>query len=84
MLNAYPGVVLSAVVGRPVEGNEEVVAFLQVADPDSFDAGGMTAFLADRLSPYKRPMEIRVLATLPAAATGKILKHELKKLALTP
>lgn len=84
VLNAYPGVVLSAVVGRPVEGNEEVIAFLQVADPEGFDTGGLKAFLAERLSPYKRPMEIRVLAALPAAATGKTLKHELKKLALTP
>ncbi|WP_280349615.1 hypothetical protein [Pseudomonas sp. BN414] len=67
-----------------MEGNEVVVAFLQVADPDGFDAGGLKAFLADRLSPYKRPMEIRVLTALPAAATGKVLKHELKKLALSP
>ena len=29
------------------------------------------------LAPYKRPSEIIVLDTLPAASTGKILKHRL-------
>jgi long-chain acyl-CoA synthetase len=31
-----------------------------------------------RLAPYKRPAEIRVLAALPAASTGKVLKHKLR------
>jgi long-chain acyl-CoA synthetase len=75
----FPGVVLTAVVGRSVEGNEEVVAFLQVANRKSFDTTALSAFLAERLSPYKRPSHIRVLDNLPATASGKILKHELKK-----
>jgi acyl-CoA synthetase (AMP-forming)/AMP-acid ligase II len=29
------------------------------------------------LTPYKRPSEIIVLDALPAASTGKILKHRL-------
>ncbi|MFK8332231.1 class I adenylate-forming enzyme family protein [Pseudomonas sp. BJa5] len=80
-LVAFPGVVMTAVVGRPVEGNEEVVAFLQVADRSAFDVAALRAFLAERLSPYKRPSHICVLDSLPAAATGKVLKAELKKLA---
>jgi long-chain acyl-CoA synthetase len=33
---------------------------------------------AARLAPYKRPTTIRVLAALPAASTGKVLKHKLR------
>ena len=80
-LMAFPGVVLSAVVGRPVEGNEEVVAFVQVAMPEAFDVAALKVFLAERLSPYKRPSHICVLDSLPASASGKVLKHQLKTLA---
>ncbi|RWU17088.1 long-chain fatty acid--CoA ligase [Pseudomonas alkylphenolica] len=82
VLNAYPGVVLSAVVGRPVAGNEEVVAFVQVADAARFDVQALTAHLAEHLSPYKRPSHVRVLSTLPCAASGKVLKHQLKAMSL--
>ena len=40
----------------------------------------MRQYLRERLSPYKVPSEIRFLAQLPAAPTGKILKSELKTL----
>jgi acyl-CoA synthetase (AMP-forming)/AMP-acid ligase II len=35
------------------------------------------AHAARLLTPYKRPSEIIVLDALPAASTGKILKHRL-------
>jgi long-chain acyl-CoA synthetase len=38
----------------------------------------LDAWCAARLAPYKRPAEIRVLAALPAASTGKVLKHKLR------
>ncbi|NUU38255.1 class I adenylate-forming enzyme family protein [Pseudomonas sp. C2B4] len=78
VIAAFPGVVIAAVVGRPVEGNEEVVAFLQVANREAFDTTALKAFLAERLSPYKRPSHIHLLDSLPATASGKILKHQLK------
>jgi acyl-CoA synthetase (AMP-forming)/AMP-acid ligase II len=80
-LNAYPGVVHSAVVGRDVTGNEEVVAFIEAAQGADIDIGALNAYLRDNLSPYKIPTEIVVLDHLPAAATGKILKNELRQLA---
>jgi acyl-CoA synthetase (AMP-forming)/AMP-acid ligase II len=82
VLNAHPDIVQSAVVGRPVEGNEEVVAFIEIArdaQPPTEDA--LRAYLRERLSPYKLPSEIVVLEQLPAAATGKILKKELQRIA---
>lgn len=81
VLSAFPGVVLSAVVGRVAENNEEVIAFIQVSSPDSFDCEALQIFLAEQLAPYKRPSQIHIHAALPATASGKILKHELKTLA---
>ncbi|WP_246218922.1 class I adenylate-forming enzyme family protein [Pseudomonas izuensis] len=81
VIASFPGVVIAAVVGRPVEGNEEVVAFVQVANRPSFDVADLRLFLVERLSPYKRPSHIHVLDSLPATASGKVLKHQLKLLA---
>ncbi|WP_292932495.1 AMP-binding protein [Noviherbaspirillum sp.] len=82
VLNAHPDVVQSAVVGREVEGNEEVVAFIEVSQTGSFTLDALRAHLKANLSPYKIPSEIVVLDHLPAAATGKVLKKELQQLAV--
>jgi long-chain acyl-CoA synthetase len=81
VLNAHPAVTQSAVVGRPVEGNEEVVAFVELAPGAGAMPEELARFAAERLAPYKRPAEIVILPTLPAAASGKILKHRLRELA---
>ena len=73
-LNAHPAVLQSAVVGREVaHGDEEVVAYVETRE--EVDAGALQAWLAPRLAPYKRPSRIVFMATLPAAPSGKILKH---------
>ena len=69
--------VQSAVVGRKVEGNEEVLAFVQVTALDATDETTLKAHVADRLSAYKRPSHVVLTLELPAAPTGKILKHKL-------
>ena len=82
VLNAHESVVQSAVVGRPVDGNEEVVAFVQLMPGARIDGKELGAYAAAQLTPYKRPSEIVVLDALPAASTGKILKHRLKEIAI--
>ncbi len=81
VLNAYPDIVQSAVVGRDVADNEEVVAFIEPAQGATIDFDVLRVYLKNNLSPYKIPAEIVVLEHLPAAATGKILKKELQQLA---
>ena len=82
VLNAHPGVAQSAVVGRPAAGgNEEVVAFVEAAPAHAASIEELRSYLATRLSPYKCPSRIVIMAALPAAATGKILKGRLKALA---
>lgn len=79
VLNAHPLVVQSAVVGRAVEGNEEVVAFIEPVRGAEIDMAELQAHLKANLSPYKIPSEIVVLDQLPAAATGKVMKKELQQ-----
>jgi acyl-CoA synthetase (AMP-forming)/AMP-acid ligase II len=82
VLNAHPAVVHSAVVGRPVPGNEEVVAFVELAPGRTVAPAELARYVAEQLTPYKRPAEIVVVPALPVAANGKILKHRLTELAL--
>ncbi|WP_175158253.1 class I adenylate-forming enzyme family protein [Paraburkholderia fynbosensis] len=79
VLNAHPQVVQSAVIGRAVEGNEEVIAFVELTAGASVTPADLIAWCGERLAPYKRPAELKVLAALPAASTGKILKHRLRE-----
>ncbi|OAH44668.1 hypothetical protein AX777_20575 [Sphingobium yanoikuyae] len=81
VLNAHPAVAQSAVVGRSVPDNEEVVAFVELAPGASLDAATLRRHAEANLAPYKRPSEIRILDALPCNATGKILKPQLKIMA---
>jgi len=77
VLNSHKDVVQSAVVGRTVDGNEEVVAFVQLMQGARVKPSDLMAFAKPLLTSYKRPSEIIVLEALPATSTGKILKHKL-------
>ena len=77
VLNAHEAVVQSAVVGRSVGGNEEVVAFVQLLPGSSITAADLMVRARSQLTSYKRPSEIILMNTLPATSTGKILKHKL-------
>lgn len=76
-LNDHPQVIQSAVIGRMKDGDEEVLAFAQVSADDIPDAEELRAFVKERLAGYKRPSRIIIGTSLPAAPTGKILKHRL-------
>ena len=81
VLNEHPAVVQSAVIGRSVPGNEEVVAFVELLPGSTVTQADLMAHAARQLTPYKRPSEIIVLDTLPAGSTGKILKRRLAEAA---
>jgi long-chain acyl-CoA synthetase len=57
------------------------VAFVELVPGASVTPAGLIAFASAALAPYKRPCEVIVMAALPAAANGKILKGRLKDLA---
>jgi acyl-coenzyme A synthetase/AMP-(fatty) acid ligase len=77
VLSTHASVVQCAVVGRQVDGNEEVVAFVQLLQGTGTTASDLMAHVGPQLTSYKRPSEIIVLPALPATSTGKILKHKL-------
>ena len=77
VLSTHDAVVQCAVVGRQVQGNEEVVAFVQLLKGSTTTPQDLMAHVAPQLTSYKRPSEIIVLDALPATSTGKILKHKL-------
>lgn len=76
--NDHPNVVQSAVIGRrTTTGDEEVLAFVQLAKLDAITTDELREFVKVRLSAYKRPSQIILTLSLPAAPTGKLLKHKL-------
>ena len=83
-LNTHPSVQRSAVVGRTVDdGNEEIVAFVELRPGAALDADAVQAHLRDLLAPYKRPSHIVALTELPTNTNGKVLKRTLRDQALT-
>lgn len=81
VLNAFGPVQRSAVLGRPeADGNEAVLAFLELRPGASLDAAqqqALQAHLHAHLAPYKRPTQISVVPALPMTASGKLLKRQL-------
>jgi len=77
-LNDHPAVLQTAVIGCPrAGGDEDILAFCQLVAPDAVTAQALAQHAAERLSAYKRPTRIILTGPLPAAATGKVLKHRL-------
>jgi long-chain acyl-CoA synthetase len=70
-----------SVVGRPVDGNEEVVAFVQLLPGGAATTDDLRRHAAEHLTAYKRPSTIVPLEALPSSSTGKILKHRLAETA---
>ena len=81
VLASHPAVTQAAVVGRPVAGDEEVVAFVELMPGAQVDPAVLMAYAARALAPYKRPCEVVVLPQLPAAPSGKVLKARLAQMA---
>jgi long-chain acyl-CoA synthetase len=71
----------TAVVGLPHERWGEAVTAIIVPRPGvKIDQADLMTRLHDHLSPFKCPKAIIVAEALPKTATGKVQKHELRKL----
>ena len=77
VLNDHPAVTLSAVVGRRVAGNEEVVAFVQMVPESAVTEEEIRIFATKHLARYKVPSKVIRLEEFPAGSTGKVLKRKL-------
>ena len=83
VLLEHPAVKECGVVGRADAGAGEIpVAFVALRDGfgDSEKLGQeLCAFVADRLTHYKQPREVRFVDAVPKTASGKILRRELRQ-----
>jgi long-chain acyl-CoA synthetase len=77
VLNAHPAIRRSAVVGRNVKGEEEVVAFVQFHPNLKVDVKEIARHAAERLATYKRPTQIVIVGDMPLTPIGKIIKNQL-------
>jgi acyl-CoA synthetase (AMP-forming)/AMP-acid ligase II len=84
VLNAHPAVVRSAVIGKSVGGDEEVVAFVQPLPGSPLTAADLAEYLAPHLALYKRPSQFLLVSAIPVTPTGKVIKAELPKMASEP
>jgi acyl-coenzyme A synthetase/AMP-(fatty) acid ligase len=88
VLLEHPAVRDCGVVGRPDGSAGEIpVAFVVLRD--SFASGTKLAeelcgYVADRLTHYKQPREVRFVDEVPKTASGKILRRELRKILGSP
>lgn len=80
VLNAHPAVAQSGVIGRSVEGDEEVVAFVQILPDSQLTIHDIAEYAAQYLAPYKRPSQILLVPSMPLTPTGKVVKAELAKI----
>ncbi len=80
VLNAHPSILRAAVIGRSVEGDEEVVAFVQPAADASLTREAVADHAAKNLAPYKRPSQIVFVPEMPVNLNGKVIKAELVKM----
>ncbi|HET9772939.1 MAG TPA: AMP-binding protein [Acidimicrobiia bacterium] len=79
-LASHPGVVEVAVVGVPSElTEEEVKAFVVPAAGPAPGPPALHAWAAERLTRYKVPRYIELVAELPHTPTGRVAKHQLPR-----
>jgi acyl-CoA synthetase (AMP-forming)/AMP-acid ligase II len=80
VLNAHPAVAQSAVVGRTTQGDEEILAFVQMSPGSLLTETDLAEYAAKHLAPYKRPSHIFFVSTMPMTSSGKIAKADLTKM----
>jgi long-chain acyl-CoA synthetase len=76
ILNSHKDV-QSAVIGRALNGDGELVAFVQPFPGSRVKPTDLMDFIKPRLVSYIRPPKIVVVDVLPGSSTGKTREHEL-------
>ncbi|MEV0575016.1 class I adenylate-forming enzyme family protein [Streptomyces sp. NPDC050392] len=82
ILCSHPAVAQAAVVGAPSASAGEIPAAFVVLRP-GVEPGGdvcdeLMGYVAERVAPYQKVRDLRVVGSLPLTPTGKILKTALR------
>ncbi|MGW2491602.1 4-coumarate--CoA ligase family protein [Streptomyces sp. NPDC001606] len=83
LLLTHPGIADAAVIGtHDPDGNEIPHAFVvrRTGTADDLTENEIMAYVSARVAPYKRVRAVTFLDTVPRAASGKILRRELREL----
>ena len=79
VLCAHPAVAEAAVIGVPDSyRGEALVSYVVLRQPSVIDAETLASYLAERLTRYKLPRDIKICTQLPKTTVGKIDKVALK------
>ncbi|GGN14362.1 4-coumarate--CoA ligase family protein [Streptomyces fuscichromogenes] len=85
LLLTHPGIADAAVVGAYNEDGNEIPHAFVVRQPtaDGLTENETMLYVAERVAPYKRVRKVTFITGVPRAASGKILRRELRTLAKT-
>ncbi|MEU5094020.1 4-coumarate--CoA ligase family protein [Streptomyces sp. NPDC020996] len=81
LLLTHPGIADAAVIGVYNDDGNEVPRAYVVRQPDAagLTEGEVMTYVAERVAPYKRVREVTFLDAVPRAASGKILRRQLRE-----
>ncbi|MEU6374488.1 4-coumarate--CoA ligase family protein [Streptomyces sp. NPDC046909] len=83
LLLTHPGIADAAVIGVYDTDHNEVPHAYVVRQPTAthLSEGEVMTYVAERVAPYKRVREVTFIDGVPRAASGKILRRQLRELA---
>ncbi|MFF7238286.1 AMP-binding protein [Streptomyces collinus] len=81
LLLTHPGIADAAVIGAHDDDGNEIPHAFVVRQPtaDGLTGGDVTAYVAERVAPYKRVRAVTFVEDVPRAASGKILRRQLRE-----
>jgi len=79
-LIGHPDVLECAVVGHERDGLVQPRAYVVVRDGASLTATALIGYARERLSPHKRPREVRFVDVLPRTVNGKLDREAVRRL----
>ncbi len=80
LLLTHPGIADAAVVGAPDDDGNEIphAHVVRRRDAGELTENEVMMYVAERVAPYKRVRRVSFLDAVPRAASGKILRRELR------
>ncbi|MBC2904611.1 AMP-binding protein [Streptomyces cupreus] len=81
LLLTHPGIADAAVIGVHDDNGNEIPRAYVVRQPSAADLseGEVMMYVAERVAPYKRIRQVAFIDGVPRAASGKILRRELRE-----